>query len=104
MKDKLGNDLEAGDLMLVSFESLIDLNDIKAVFKSYDNAKKIMTYYPITPAGLEVAKFDAGESQSGIHRQRPFTMLVEPIALLKVEPSILSGHLKSLYNQIAARL
>lgn len=104
MKDSNGITLETGDLLLVTFNVLIDENSIKIVFKSLNDDGTI-TYYPLTNQGLQVAKYDAGESQTGMYRTAPFKLVnIESNNIIKIEEGVLDSNLKRIYNQIITRL
>lgn len=119
MKDKNGIELVKGDLVILSIDNPIDHPAQKVIFKNQiervisitedgqERTKKIcdINYYPISDKGLEVAKFDAGQSQAIMHREKEYKATnIKPRHLIKLNAGTLRGYEKTLYDSIVALL
>ena len=119
MKDSSGQELERGDLMMITIDTplehpaelVIYLSHKEIVYKVTEDevelTKTINTikYYPISEHGLEVAKTDAGIDIKKFHREKGYEVTnMEPRHLLKFNPGKLRGYSKALYDEIAALL
>lgn len=119
MKDSANIELIEGDLVLLTIDTPIEHPAELIIFienEEYvydvteDGEEKTITtnkvkYYPINKEGLQVAKFDAGVTQTDFHRQKKF--IVTNICsknLLKLDSNTLTGYNKTLFDSIVALL
>jgi hypothetical protein len=114
MKDSIGQDLERGDLLMITIDTplehpaelIIYLSHKEIVYKvtedGVESTKTINTirYYPISEEGLEVAKHDAGISVRKFYRTKGYEVTnMEPRHLRKFNKRF-RGHAKDLYESI----
>ena len=119
MKDSLGQELERGDVILITIDTPVEhpaqlviyLSNKEIVYDvtedGVESTKTINTikYYPLSEEGLEVAKHDAGVVVRNFHRTKGFEVTnMEPRHLRKFNPGSLMGYVKSIYDSITALL
>ena len=118
MKDKSNIELTKGDVVLftpdrvdhITGEVLMFLkmrNVVTGYIEDPESEEETgtMLYYPLTKSGLEVAKSDNGEEQSGFFRKKEYTVNnVCSKHLLKVSIEFLSKVQKSYYDELISRI
>jgi hypothetical protein len=104
MTDKNNAALAKGDLILVRFDTFLDINDMKVIYHSVDSAGYLI-YYPINTIGLSLAKYQAGEAQSGFFRKEEFKLNdIQSNQITLLDPGHLNPSDFNLYNKIIAIL
>ena len=116
MKDSEGTEINKCDLVLVTIDTptrevtelVIFLEMEERVYNVTEDGEersvttRTMKYYPLTPEGLEVAKYDAREDQLLMHRQTKYTYTnITSDNLLIVDGNKLSGYKRQLYDSLA---
>lgn len=125
MKDRKGTELVRGDLIMYIVDTPVehptelvifleneeytykvtDVNALTGTSTERTETTNKVKYYPLTDLGLEVAKYDAGQTQTGLHRQQKYIITnTKSDNVLKVSSDKLSGYTKTLYTAIAALL
>lgn len=66
------NEYEKGDLIIIHLAENVFGNQVMGIYKSYDETMDRVTIYPLTREGLELAKYDADEAQTGFYRTTPY--------------------------------
>ena len=123
MKDKEGTELAAGDLIMLIIDTPVEhpaelvifLENEEYTYKLVDvdpetgestertETTNKIKYYPISDDGLEVAKHDAGQTQTKFHRQQKYIVTeMKSRHLLKMDSNNLSGYEKTLHDSIVA--
>lgn len=99
---------EKGDLIIIHLSENVHYNQIMGIYKSYDKTMKRITLYPLTKEGLELAKYDADEAQTGFYRTVPFEVGITPdktkITLIENPYITMDSSQKYYYEQISSRL
>jgi hypothetical protein len=96
-----------GDLIVIVLGKNISYNQVMGIYKSYDPESDQVTIYPVTSEGLQIAKFDAGETQELLHRELAFTVsnYSKANTFIIDTPNItLDSSQKYYYDQIQSRL
>ena len=125
MKDEKGIELVEGDLVMLTIDTPVEHPAELIIFlenKEYTfdvsgedpltgeytertETTNTVKYYPITEEGLQVAKYDNGTEQLGMHRQQEYTVdNIKPKHLLKVDDFTLRGYDKTIYDDIQDEL
>lgn len=120
MTDKEGNKLERGDLVMLVIKTPVENPSQLIVYlsstqtgtckeevddKLIEEPEYTLLYYPLTKDGLEVAKFDNGTNDPTLTRGTKFTATkVRCSDLIKMNPDILRGYKKTLFEEISNEL
>lgn len=81
-------DLEEGDIIMVTFKKMTNINDIKCIFKSITTEeltnKKYFRYYPLSVGGLLNATYIETGSSTGFYRKDPFELSIASVSFVTV--------------------
>lgn len=100
-------DYELGDLIVIHLNENVHYNQVMGIYKSYDETMDRVTIYPLTKEGLELAKYDADEVQSGFYRTTPFEIAgfkKAKVTLIENPYVTMDSSQTYYYEQISARL
>lgn len=98
---------ELGDLLVIHIDENVHTNQVMGIYKSYDETMDRVTIYPLDKEGLQLAKYDADEAQTGFYRTTPYEIAgfkKSKVTLIENPYLTLDSAQTYYYEQIIARL